>query len=77
MATLQMFLLIRYTLLIRLPIATLDPENIECGISKMLKNVLRHGKRLRKELLKSVLETRNILQAILLKEADFMHNRVL
>ena len=41
----------RFALLSRLPIAMLDPDNIERSISKMAKNMIRHSKGLRKELI--------------------------
>ena len=50
---------IRFTLLIGSPIVMLDPENIENNIPKMIKNMIRYGKGLRKELLKLVLKIRN------------------
>ena len=43
---------LRFTLLIRLPIAILDPENIEQDISRMNKNMIGYGKRLRNQLIK-------------------------
>ena len=47
---------IRFALLIGLPITMLDPENIVYNISKITKNMIGHGKGLRKELLKLALE---------------------
>ena len=50
---------IRFALLIGSPIAMLDPENIEQDISKMSKNMIGHGKGLRKKLIKLASEIRS------------------
>jgi len=50
---------IRFALLIGSPITMLDPENIEQDISKMSKNMIGHGKGLRKKLIKLASEIRS------------------